>query len=302
MPNNKEDYFLFSHNVLDVCLESLVNSINFDFTSITFIDNASCSDAKPVIKKYKKYFDKYIRYEENKGKVYACLNEARSAYEEFVTIADSDLLFFEGWEKAIFKTFKFFPRAGVVSPLPCPYTTFYVNKSSFGFNGLFGKIKYKSFVDRKDLDLYVQGTGNKNILDRDNSQINWSLKQYGLVKNKHSAIIGAFHVVGTYRSKLFKNENLYPELVFKNSYEEKFIDFLADKKGYFRLSTVENYIYHIGNKPDAISSKILKQMTYSNQSKIVKSDFEIKDKKYNAVLLKLNRILGHFFIKYLYNK
>ena len=126
--------------------------------------------------------DKYIVYNKNKGKVYVALNEARSVYEEFVTISDADILFFDGWERAVFNIFENHKKAGVVSPYPCPYTTFYLNKSVFSWNTIFKKIKYAKFVSDEDIDLYVKGTNLPKIIDR-NSKFNWKEKQF-ILKEK----------------------------------------------------------------------------------------------------------------------
>jgi hypothetical protein len=56
--------------------------------------------------------------------------------------------------------------------------------------------------------------------------------------------------VATYRTALFRGENTFPLLKFKNGYEDQFIDILAEKKGYYRLSTVRTFAYHMGTAID----------------------------------------------------
>lgn len=252
IPNKEEDYYSESISVLDACLKSLTNSINYDTTSITLINNNSIADTEPIVNNYlnKGLIDKYISFSENKGKVYAIMNEVRGIYEPFVTIADSDVLFIKGWEKAVFNIFKNFDKAGVVAPLPCSNLAFNHNNSFFFDAMLKASIKKGKVVTDRDCDIYLEGLGNNALLDRNNRKFNWRTHQYYLKKNNESAVIGAGHFVATYRTDLINNYKVFPEFKFFNGYEDKFIDNKADLKGYYRLSLSKTYAYHIGNKLD----------------------------------------------------
>jgi len=253
IPNIEEDYYKESLKVLDTCLNSLVNTVNFETTNITLINNNSIKDVTGVIEKFinKKQIDKYVLNTENKGKVYAVVNEARGIYEPFVTITDCDVLFFSGWEKAVFDVFNNYPKAGTVTPLPSQYSSFHNNNSVFFDHFFLGKIKYTKIVEDEDTDLYIQGVNNLALINR-RGKYNWKEKQYYL-NGKIKAIIGATHFVATYKTSIFKNETAFPEIKFSNGYEEMFIDNLADKKGLYRLSTTKTFAYHIGNKMDDFS-------------------------------------------------
>lgn len=129
IPNSEDDYFKELDLVLDKCLESIVNTINPNTTNITLINNNSSEKVNVIVEKYSKHIDKYVTYNENKGKVYAVLNEVRAVYEPYVTITDADVLFYSGWEQAVFDVFNNVPNAGVVSPMPLPYLTLDKNKN-----------------------------------------------------------------------------------------------------------------------------------------------------------------------------
>lgn len=254
IPNTEEEYYKESISVLDTCLNSLVNTINFETTNITLINNNSVFEVAKVVDKYikKKQIDKYVVYDENKGKVYAIIDEVRNVYEPFVTISDCDVLFFSGWEHAVFDVFKNYPRAGVVTPLPSHYSAFVYNASVFFDHFFLGKMRYNKIVADEDVDLYLEGVNNIALINR-RAKYNWKEKQYFLDGNI-KAIIGATHFVATYRSSIFNNESLFPEIKFANGYEAAFIDNLADKKGMYRLSTLITFAYHIGNKIDDFTS------------------------------------------------
>ena len=253
IPNLQEDYYKESLKVLDSCLHSLVNTVNFETTNITLINNNSIEEVEDIVEKYlnKNEIDKYIKYSENRGKVYAVTNEVRGVFEEFVTITDCDVLFFSGWEQNVFDIFKNYPQAGVVSPLPSQYSSFNSNASVFSDHFIYGSIKYDKVVEDEDIDLYLRGVNNMALINK-KGKFNWKEKQYYLL-GKIKAVIGANHFVATYRSIVFKNESKFPEIKFENGYEKEFIDTLADKKGLYRLSTIKTYAYHIGNKMDEIA-------------------------------------------------
>lgn len=250
IPNLQEDYYKDSLKVLKACLESLVQTMNSETTNITLVNNNSTHEVDNVVNGYlaTNHIDKYVRYSENRGKVYAVINEVRGVFEQFVTISDCDVLFFSGWEKSVFDIFRTYPKAGVVSPLPSQYSSFNSNASVFFDHFMWGSLKYDKVVDEADTDLYIRGVNNIALLNK-KGRYNWKERQYYLNK-KTKAVVGANHFVATYRTAVFKNETKFPEIKFINGYENEFIDVLADRKGLYRLSTVESYAYHIGNRID----------------------------------------------------
>ncbi|MFD0835494.1 glycosyltransferase family A protein [Mariniflexile aquimaris] len=250
IPNNQEEYYSNSIEVLDACLNSLIQTINFETTAITLINNNSSEFLiQPIMVKYKAYIDKFVIYGENKGKVYPVFSEAKAAYEPFITIADADLLFFSGWESAVFEIFKDIKKAGVVSPLPLQSLALNKNNSVFFDNYFFGRIKYDKIVSDNDNDLYLKGLFNPALFNRRNRTFSWKEKQYYL-KNNVTAVLGAGHFCATYRKAIFNFETEFPEMKFINGYEDIYLDEPADRNGWYRLSTAKSYAYHIGNKID----------------------------------------------------
>ncbi|MGV3697946.1 glycosyltransferase family A protein [Flavobacterium sp.] len=299
IPESKEEFYGQLDAVLDKCLQTLIQTINPETTNITLINNDSSAKVNNVVEKYKHLIDKYVVYTENKGKVYAVLNEVRAVFEPFVTITDADILFYNGWEKAVFETFRQFPLAGVVSPMPLPYLTFYYNHNIFGFNTLKGKIKYGKYVDDKDIELYLQGTNLPKLIER-KTRYNWAEKQFVLKDKGHTAVVGAYHVVSTYRTEQFRNCYSFPDLKFKNSYEGNFIDCLAEANGLYRLSTIKTYAYHIGNQIDAV----VLNHDYEPNDRIETSFFDeiVMNNKQNKFIAAIRSLTGRVFIKFLWNK
>lgn len=263
IPNNSEEYYSESIKVLNVCLNSIIKTINHETTAITLINNCSMTLVNNEIEKYLPFVDKYVLYGDNKGKVYAAYSEAHASFEPYITIADADILFFSGWEIAVFEIFNALPMAGVVAPLPSQSLAFNHNDSLFFDKYLFNEIKYDKVVSDEDCDLFLKGLGNPASLDRNNREYSWKKKQY-YVKNNIIAVLGSGHYVATYRKEIFQNKQTFPIMKFLNGFEDTYFDKPADSFGWYRLSTAKAYAYHIGNKMD----DFVKMTKFDEQLKI----------------------------------
>ncbi|NJW53659.1 glycosyltransferase family A protein [Salinimicrobium oceani] len=265
IPNLTEEYYKENLRIFEFCLASLCRTINYETSAITVLNNNSIPEVTNLINDYLKAgaVDKHVQFKENRGKVNASLSEAKASFEPFITISDADVLFFSGWEKAVFKIFETFPKAGVVSPLPLQNLAFNNNSSVFFDNFLLRRIKYDKKVSDEDCDLFIKGMGNPALMWRNKNKYSWREKQY-YIEDQVPAIIGAGHFVATYRREIFKAENPFPDWKFKNGFENIYFDEPADRLGWYRLSTAEHYAYHIGNKID----EIVKNHKYEEEKKL----------------------------------
>jgi len=288
IPESSNVYYKDAIEVLKVCLQSLFNSINNETTAITIINNASNIEVEELFSGYYKVglINKYVIYKENKGKVHAIISEARACFEDYITIADSDVLFIEGWENACFEIFNSYPMAGVVSPVPSQNLALYYNRSLFYDLFLKGKIKYGKVVSDYDCELFLKGLGNSALLDRNNADYSWKQKQYYLDKPSR-AIVGANHFIATYRREVLMWNKVFPQEKFKKGYEEYYLDFPADRLGWYRLSTPKTYAYHLGNKLDDEVYKF----SNNSKSKISKESFkELSKPRPSKISYKMKRI------------
>ena len=297
VPNSDEEYYKELHKVLDKSLESLVKTINFETTAITLINNNSTSELNLVVDKYIQHIDKYICYSENKGKVNAVINEVRGAYEPFVTITDADVLFYSGWEQAVFSIFKTYSKAGVVSPLPVPHCAFARNSVLF-WDGLFLHLKYGSILSSNDTELYKKSVDNDVVFRRRHHDY-WDIKHLYLDRTP-KAIVGATHFVATYKTELFRNQYEFPQFKFKAAYEDHFMDIIAEKKGMYRLSTTQTFAYHIGNSLDEVTEK----HSYSSAKNIDSQFFNdiSSETGKTSVINRIKMLLGKAVQKYKWSK
>jgi len=245
IPNREETYFQNALDVLKISLKSLINTVDLEKTNITIINNNSCdSVSKYLLSLLKeKKIDKLVQNRTNRGKVEPVLSEALASYEEYITIADADLYYLPDWLNATFKIFNAFPSAGVVSPLPMPHLFTYYNLSCLAKN-LF-KIKFDKITPKNDLLNFEKSIGSK-LLEQ------YYEGQFYIKKDNCIALLGASHVIATYKN-IFHNEPKEKiPFVFLKGQEEFFIDNIFDRYHLCRLSTPKAFVYHIGNKIDNI--------------------------------------------------
>ena len=253
IPNSKDDYYKDALKVLKECIFSIINTVNPETTVISVINNNSNKEVSDFLNTQliEKYLDKVVSYRENRGKVYAVLSEAKASFEDFITICDADVFFFPGWEQAVFNIFKSFPNAGVVSPVPSQNLALYHNATVF-YDKYWSIMKYEKVVSDKDCELFLNGLGNSALLRRNKHPYDWKQKQYYL-NGRIKALVGANHYVATYRKNILEFNTDFPQLKFKKGYEEEYLDLPCDKLGYYRLSTIKAYAYHMGNKYEQIN-------------------------------------------------
>ncbi|GAA4772131.1 MULTISPECIES: glycosyltransferase family A protein [Flavobacterium] len=267
IPDDAHDYFKNLAEVFYASIQSLLQTIDPKNTAITIINNNSKKEVGAFIEALllQKRIDKYIVYSENKGKVYSVLQEARSSYEDFITIADADVFFFTNWQNEVHQVFDTFKKIGVVGLTPDPHMAFYCNNSLF-FGSFFSVNKGK-VVNDFDLELFEEGINKKDFFISKNN--NWKQKQYYLNKKGVKVVIGASHFASTYRKQVFTEMKLEkPIFVFPGG-ELKFIDTPIDKLGYYRVSLIKAFAYHMGNnvKQELLQSSLEnKKLVCSNTS------------------------------------
>ncbi|WP_341220834.1 glycosyltransferase family A protein [Polaribacter atrinae] len=244
IPDLDELYFNNLFSVFKASLNSLIKTTDQKETNITIINNNCKEEVTNYIDHLLKQnlIDKHIKLSSNYGKIYTILAEARASYEQLITIADADVFYFSNWlteTKTIFKEFK---KAGAVAPLPMPQLAFYSNNSLF-FNN-FLKIKKGKVVKDCDLSLFEESIASKISLKKNN----WFKNQLYLERNNVKSCVGAGHFIATYRKTVLDKIPLEkPKYIFENGGERFHLDAPIDQLGYYRLSTIKTFVYHLGN-------------------------------------------------------
>ncbi len=244
IPNSNEKYFDNLFSVFKISINSLIQTIQHNDTNITIINNDCKKEVTDFIDDLinENKIDKHVKLSLNYGKVYTILSEVKASYERLITIADADVFYYSGWLENTIEVFNNFDRAGVVTPLPMPQLAFYANSSLF-FNKIF-KIKKGKIIQDKDLQLFEKSINSKILIKKNN----WYKNQLFLEKNEKQVCVGAGHFIATYRKDVLDKIKVErPVYVFEDGAESFHLDHPIDKLGYYRLSTVKSFVYHLGN-------------------------------------------------------
>ncbi|MBZ4036571.1 glycosyltransferase [Flavobacterium sp. 17A] len=238
-----EGYFKDSLVILRFCLDSILLTVHKK-TFITIVNNGSCAEVKHYLQElYVKGKIHEILETTNIGKLNAILKGIVGHNFPIITITDSDVLFLNGWQKAAYTVFDNFPKAGVVCPTPSSRSlrTFTANiywDKFFSKDLFFSEVKNPAALKN-----FALSVGNPDFYNKAH------LEKYFTVSNKNEkAVIGAGHFVGTYRGIIFEDLTIkYSDYKLGGDSENKILDIPVVKKGFWRLSTADNFAYHMGN-------------------------------------------------------
>jgi hypothetical protein len=294
IPESNELYYKESLKVFYSCINSLLKTIDVKQTNITIINNNSKEEVHVFINELlqEKKIDKIILNSQNYGKVYAILQEARACYEDIVTILDADVFLFNGWQKEVHKVFGNFKNVGVVGLTPDPHMAFYCNNSLM-FN-LFYKIKKGKVVENYDLELFEEGISKPNFFRT--RKYNWKENQYYILKNGVKVVVGASHFVSSYRKEVFNKIKFEKPIYVFPGGELNFLDIPIDKLGYYRVSLLNAFAYHMGNsiKLD-LTNYDFKKSTDISMAK--KEEIQIKQDYFYEIKKAFTRLIRKIIFK-----
>jgi hypothetical protein len=240
---NQEGYFKDSLKILDFCLESLFRTSHKQ-TFFTIVNNGSCTDVIAylnVLHQENKIHE--LIHADNIGKLNAVLKGIIGHQFKLVTITDADVLFLNDWQKATYQVFDAFPKAGAVCPTPSSKS---FNDKTFNilFEKLFSKnLFFSEVINPLALEAFAHSIGNTSFYKKVH------LQKYLVVASETvKAVVGAGHFVATYRFEVFKKVKFtYSEFALGGDSENILLDRPVIENGLWRLSTLDNYAYHMGN-------------------------------------------------------
>ena len=239
---NEEGYFVDAFKILQLCLNSLLDTIH-DKTYITIVNNGSCQSVVKYLDGL--FFDKKIKeliHTDNIGKINAVLKGLSGNNIELVTITDADVLFLPDWQSETTKIFLEIPKAGVVGIVPQlkMYTS---NCGNVIFDNIFNnQLKFIEVKNPEGIINFYESIGWGRDYNPDYLKMG-----LGLEYEKVKCFLGSGHFVATYKKDIF--EELFAFIGGKKvaGIGETYIDNKALEKDYWRLTTHGNYAYHMGN-------------------------------------------------------
>ncbi|KAF2342019.1 glycosyltransferase family A protein [Flavobacterium tistrianum] len=268
IPDSK-GFYSNSAEVFKLCIDSLVATIDKNCL-ITVVNNGSCKEVSSFLNSYleDKKIDTLIHHNENIGKIDAMIGAARGSREKYITLSDSDILFVQNWQQKVEEVFENFKDVGSVSPIPVRHALFY-GTSSVLKKIIFKRVKFKRVSIPENFKDYNRYLESINWDLEKNENIKWPI----IEKNGNSAVIGSGHQILTItRDILFRKVPSNPSLTLVgNESEFNYVDQPIDKLGKLRLSTYNNYAFHMGNNVEKWMVDV-----QDNNLKKIKQDFEIE--------------------------
>lgn len=242
IPNN-QGYFKDSLKVFQYCLDSLFNTCH-DKTFFTIINNGSGVALTQYLDDlYANGKIHEVVHTNNIGKLNAVLKGIVGQNFSLITISDADVLFLSNWQNETYKVFNAFPKTGAVCPTPSSRVL-----KQYTFNIILNyffskKLKFTNVVDPNAMNEFAKSIDDLDFYNK------YHLEKILTISNgNYRAVVGAGHFVTTYRKEVFDSiPKKYVEHILGGMSEEIFLDQPVAYQGYWRLSTEDNFAFHMGN-------------------------------------------------------
>ncbi|MFN3754446.1 glycosyltransferase family A protein [Flavobacterium sp.] len=236
-----EGYYKDAFTILDYCLHSLFQTVH-NQTMITVVNNGSCTTIVDYLNQlFEEQKIQEVIHTENLGKINAVFKGLSGNNIPLVTITDSDVLFLNDWQKETVAVFNNFPKAGVVGLVPQIRNFAYLSNNLI-FDKLFSKnLQFTEVKNPEAFKKFYYSIGWSEDYNLDYSR--WTLS----IDNKDfRAVVGSGHFVATYKKELFDEIKTF--MGYKMGADsERYLDESPLHKGLWRLTTNDNYAYHMGN-------------------------------------------------------
>jgi Glycosyl transferase family 2 len=298
---NLEGYFEKGLEFTQLCIDSVVKT-KHPKSLLTVVNNGSCKQVTLYLQELYDSggIDQLIHHKSNVGKIDAVIPVAKTCSEKLITISDGDVLFKDGWIQGVEDVFANFPEAGMVSPVPHG-TTYPTHTTNTLFDSFFKrKLKFQSVCDSRDMLRFAESIGSE-VMYKKKSRLEYQLT---VERKGFSAIVGCGHFVSTLRREVF---DFAPSRLSRKAYatqaDRDYIDIPNEKAGLWRLATIKNYAYHMGNNPQ----EWMRDEFENIEGNRIETQIIPKSKKWNIDLgikkfvnrLWLNRVMRPYFFRQL---
>lgn len=253
---DQEGYFKDSFQILQYCLESLFKT-SHSKTFYTVVNNGCCIEVR-------NYLDDLFRKKEihevihtsNIGKLNAILKGLVGQNFPLVSITDADVLFLNGWQKATYEIFENFSKTGAVCPTPSSKVLKQFTSNVILENLFSKKLQFTEVKNKEALIHFGKSIGNPDFYNAYHLE-----KNLTITNNSKRAVIGAGHYVATYNSAVFKTlKNRYTDFRLGGFSEQNILDIPVLNAGLWRLSTEDNFTYHMGNTKEKWMTDLIENL------------------------------------------
>ncbi|MEO2070473.1 MAG: glycosyltransferase family A protein [Zunongwangia sp.] len=277
VPHQKQ-YFKDSFVILNECIESILSTINPHYTFITIVNNGSCAEVENFLLRLKKEGKiQEVINTTNIGKLNAINKGVVGHNFDLVTIADADTMFLSGWQEETLSIFNTFPKVGTVGLVP-QFNMFSNYCTTVLFDNLTNKnMQFFRLNQPKEMQKFYRSIGWN--MNEDHFYLKYIL---GLKKENLKVCIGAGHFVATYRKEILNSIKKYvPSKMGAES--ERLLDKAAEDFGLWKLTTFNNYAYHMGNVYEQWMDKVAYKKTIYNP---IYNKHSLKRKNYFSTFVK----------------
>jgi hypothetical protein len=233
------------------------------------------------------------------GKVNAILSVLRNVRSSYVTITDADVLFLPSWDEHVFDVFHHFPKAAAVSPVPI-FRTYNRLTANIWWDYFFSsKLRFTPVKDKDSLTKYAKSIGWPWLDDKFKTSYMTLSSKKGF-----KAVVGNGHFCVTYNTSVFKAlpyENT--EFILGGDSEHKYLDQPAALCDGYRLATLSNHAYHMGNQAEPWMCELMSSFSSISKTqlpidaaifKLQKTSCFLKFKCFKYLLVKL-KLLKWFY-------
>ena len=284
IPSETDEYYKDAFSIFTYCLFSVRTTAVSD-VKISVVCNGCAESVHQKVLQLtnENHIDELIIEKEKIGKINSILRALRNAEEDLITITDADVLFCNGWEDAVIELFKQFPKAGAICPVPVFRKHFHLTSNIWLRHLFSNKLRFLPVKNPEAMTRFANSIG-WSWLDIKYKDVIGTLQS----KNGTIAVLGCSHFVSTYKREVFEKlpkEN--SKYLLGGDSEFLYTDKPVLQMGAYRLSTYENYAFHMGN--------VLEDwMTDTFQSIQVVA---VKDKFPKLNKIKYNPLLNYSFIE-----
>ncbi|MBX2826550.1 MAG: glycosyltransferase family 2 protein [Flavobacteriaceae bacterium] len=246
---NLDGYFEKGLDFTKLCIDSC-NKTRHSKSVLSVVNNGCCEEVTQYLQKQYQVgaIDQLIHHKTNVGKIDAIIPLAKSTQEPLVTISDGDVLFKVGWMQAVEEVYQHFPEAGMVSPVPhgTMFTNYTVNTI---FDAFFKRqLVFQGLCNPDDMMKFARSIGREDTMYANELRLKYQMT----VKRKDfSAVVGCGHFISTLRREVFRRSpDSFSKMAYSSKADKDYIDVPNDRSGYWRLATIGNFAYHMGNQPE----------------------------------------------------
>lgn len=256
---SQEGYFAQSLGILKYQVASIHHATQ-EFDLLIF-DNGSCPEVQEELRRMQAsgfiHFLLLSRF--NVGKTGA-LNWILAALpNELIGFADGDVLFRPGWLEKTLEIRQAFPNAGLVTAQPCFFDI--LRGTGRAHLSLANNVRYHlvdQCLDSSVVEEYGRGTGLTA------KQIEGIKKTPSHVVEERKtgvrAVIGASHMQFVLSREIARRVIPLPSSFALHKDEDAVLNRNIDQADFLHLSTLEAYVYHMGNRLDETTLEEIRRM------------------------------------------